>query len=77
MKVIPVEGNCITRSEAKRLIRRFDSFKEVCLDFNGISEIGQGFADELFRVFHLNHPEVDVTAINMTEDVQKMINRVK
>jgi hypothetical protein len=48
----------ISRSQAKRLIIRLDRFKEVILDFEGIEMIGQGFADELFRVFKNEHPDV-------------------
>ena len=65
----------VSRSQAKRLIRRFDRFMEVLLDFNGVSEIGQAFADELFRVFPLDHPNVELIPINMTDDVKKMVFR--
>jgi uncharacterized protein (DUF1330 family) len=41
----------ISRSQAKRLIARFDRFKIVILDFKDVNEIGQAFADELFRVY--------------------------
>jgi len=35
----------ISRSQAKRLVARFDRFKTVTLDFEGIDEIGQAFAE--------------------------------
>ena len=41
----------VSRSQAKRVAHRFERFKRVELDFAGVSEIGQAFADELFRVF--------------------------
>ena len=62
----------ISRSLAKRLISRFDRFKIVVLDFSGVSEIGQAFADELFRVYALAHQEVELVPKNMTEQVEKM-----
>lgn len=62
----------VSRSQAKRLIVRFDRFKIVVLDFDGILEIGQAFADELFRVYANAHPEVELLAKNMTEQVQGM-----
>ena len=34
----------VSRSQAKRLCHRFDNFEEVELDFDGVEEIGQGFA---------------------------------
>lgn len=62
----------ISRSQAKRLIARFERFKLVILDFNGVEEIGQAFADELFRVYQLAHPAIDIQPINMTLQVERM-----
>jgi hypothetical protein len=66
----------ISRSQAKRLIARFERFKVVLLDFEGVNEIGQAFADELFRVYGNDHPAVELAPINMTEQVQRMWLRV-
>ena len=46
------------------------------MDFNGIDDIGQGFAHELFVVFRRKHPEVKLITVNANEDVQKMISHV-
>jgi anti-sigma regulatory factor (Ser/Thr protein kinase) len=62
----------ISRSQAKRLIARFDRFKTVILDFADVHEIGQAFADELFRVYAASHPEVELLPKNMTEQVERM-----
>jgi anti-sigma regulatory factor (Ser/Thr protein kinase) len=67
----------VARSQAKRLCHRFEDFQRVELDFDGISEIGQGFAHEIFVVYQNAHPEVEITAINAAEDVQRMIYHVK
>lgn len=67
----------ISRSQAKRVLSRFDRFKEVLLDFKGVNTIGQAFADEIFRVYKASHPEVNVIAINMTPEVTQMINRAR
>jgi anti-sigma regulatory factor (Ser/Thr protein kinase)/biotin operon repressor len=64
----------ISRSQAKRILHALDRFQEVTLDFKGISTIGQGFADEVFRVYHLSHPAIKMTPINCHENVQFMIN---
>jgi hypothetical protein len=45
------------------------------LDFAGISEIGQAFADELFRVFANAHPRIRITPINAEPAVAQMIKR--
>lgn len=62
----------ISRSQAKRLIARFDRFKTVILDFSGVLEIGQAFADEIFRVYALAHPQVELSPVNMSEQVERM-----
>ncbi|MEJ2325312.1 MAG: STAS-like domain-containing protein, partial [Chromatiaceae bacterium] len=65
----------ISRSQAKRVSHRFERFKLVELDFAGISEIGQAFADELFRVFPAAHPGIRITPINTEPEVARMIKR--
>jgi len=62
----------VSRSQAKRLIARFDRFRTVILDFAGVQEIGQAFADELFRVYAGSHREVELLPKNMTEQVERM-----
>jgi DNA-binding Lrp family transcriptional regulator len=62
----------VSRSQAKRLIARFERFKTVVLDFSEIQEIGQAFADELFRVYANKHPAVDLQPKNMNEQVERM-----
>jgi anti-sigma regulatory factor (Ser/Thr protein kinase) len=65
----------VSRSQAKRLLARFEQFQEVLLDFEGIEMIGQAFADEIFRVYRLEHPEVKMIWINETPEINKMIQR--
>lgn len=70
------EGETLmSRSQAKRVSHRFERFKRVELDFAGISEIGQAFADELFRVFANAHPQIRITPINTEPAVAQMIKR--
>lgn len=79
--VIPVQlaqyGNekLVSRSQAKRLLARVDKFKYVIFDFDGVSAIGQAFADEIFRVYAKKHPEILLTQLNMSSNVQKMVSR--
>lgn len=65
----------VSRSQAKRLIARFDKFKAVILDFANVQEVGQAFADEIFRVYALVHPEVELIPKNMTPQVERMYLR--
>ncbi len=78
VKLMEHEGeSLISRSQAKRLITRFEKFIEVILDFEGVTQIGQAFADQIFRVFQNKHPEVHLTVINANRDVENMIKRVQ
>lgn len=63
----------ISRSQARRLLNRFDKFKEVMLDFSGIEAIGQGFADEIFRVYKKQHPDIHIAYLHANSNVTKMI----
>lgn len=71
------ETEYISRSQAKRLLANLDKFRHIVLDFNGINTIGQGFADQIFRVFKNEHPEVEIEPINCSEIVEMMIKHVK
>lgn len=66
----------VSRSQAKRLTMRFERFQTVVLDFAGVEEIGQAFADEVFRVFQQAHPGTTLSPIHMTSAVEKMFKRV-
>ena len=69
--------NLVSRSQAKRLLGRVELFREVYLDFTGVKSIGQAFADEVFRVFANEHPDVRLTPVFANENVMKMISRAK
>ncbi len=66
----------VSRSQAKRVAHRFERFRHVVLDFAGVEEIGQAFADELFRVFVAAHPQIQVIPVNTAPAVDQMIRRV-
>jgi anti-sigma regulatory factor (Ser/Thr protein kinase) len=65
----------VSRSQARRLLARFNRFKEVFLDFEGVAFIGQAFADEIFRVFKNEHPEIEIVWVRANKDVENMIKR--
>ena len=68
--------NLISRSQAKRLLVRFERFKEIVLDFKNVEMIGQAFADEVFRVYQNAHPQTHISTINTNEEVSHMIAHV-
>jgi len=66
----------VSRSEARRLMAGLEKFRSVILDFDRVRTVGQGFADEIFRVFRQAHPGTAIKAINMAEPVRFMVERV-
>lgn len=71
-----IEGqNVVSRSQAKRLMAGMHRFKHVTLDFKNVDDIGQAFADEVFRVYKNQNPEVSVIYDRANEQVEKMIKR--
>lgn len=68
------EEKLVSRSQAKRVLARFEKFSEVLLDFRGVEFIGQAFADEIFRVFRAEHPDVLIQHVHASEDVLRMIH---
>jgi anti-sigma regulatory factor (Ser/Thr protein kinase) len=65
----------VSRSEAKRLAPGLEPFRRAILDFAGVTEVGQGFVDELFRVWAGAHPDTTLEPINASDAVQFMIDR--
>lgn len=67
----------VSRSQAKRLTMRFERFQTVILDFAGVAEIGQAFADEVFRVFQASHTSTRLVPLHESQEVRAMIARAK
>lgn len=67
----------VSRSEAKRLLFGLDKFKEIVLDFKGVKSMGQGFADEIFRVFSHQHPDITIKTENLSDVLKPMIKHVQ
>lgn len=72
-----VNGNPVSRSEARRLGELILRFKEINLDFAEVEEVGQAFCHELFIVWQNRNPEVALNVLNACDDVERMIKRVK
>jgi len=63
----------ISRSQAKRLLHRLDGFKVILLDFLGVQSIGRSFADEVFRVWALKHPNIRIVSVNQNRAIERLI----
>ena len=79
--VVPVDlvryGNdaLVSRSQARRVLLRLDRFDTVILNFKNVEQVGQGFADEVFRVFARAHPDIELIPIEANPQVTAMIRR--
>jgi anti-sigma regulatory factor (Ser/Thr protein kinase) len=67
----------MSRSEAKRVTERLAEFKHAVLDFSGVDVVGQGFCDEVFRIFAREHPEVVLEPVGMNDAVAFMVARAR
>jgi anti-sigma regulatory factor (Ser/Thr protein kinase) len=65
-----------SRAQARRVALRLQRFRRVDLDFEGLAEVGHGFADELLRVFRREHPDVDLVPLNMAPRVAALVDSV-
>jgi len=53
-------------------VLNLDKFAEIDLDMRGVRRLGQGFADEVFRVFAAKHPAIRVRVLNANPNVTAM-----
>jgi len=75
VKLLDIGILFVSRSQAKRILEGLDSFSEIEIDFKGVESVGQGFVDELLRVWPSAHPDKKVIPINMVAAVEFMVNR--
>jgi hypothetical protein len=75
VKLAEIGTDFVSRSEAKRLMAGLEKFEEVELDFAGVTRVGQGFVDEVFRVWQKTHPDTRLVPVRMVEPVEFMLRR--
>lgn len=78
---IPVSLICgslgpLSRSQARQICYRLEEFNEAIIDFDGVDDMGQGFSDEIFRVYATAHPDIKLRPTNANIDVIRMIKHV-
>lgn len=71
------DDGLVSRSQAKRLLARFENFRQALLDFQGVESIGQAFADEVFRVFPAQNPHTLLIPLHASPEVERMIRRAQ
>lgn len=62
-----------SRAQARRVAARLPLFKRAEISFDGIDDVGHGFADELFRVFARAHREVELLPTHMTPRIAALV----
>ena len=72
-----LQKDYVSRSEAKRLLHNLHKFSEIEVDMGSVRHVGQGFADEIFRVFAAAHPGIEIRAINASGAVDAMLRHVR
>ncbi len=65
----------ISRSQAKRILTGLDKFSHIILEFRNVETVGQGFVDEVFRVFQNEFPQIKITYHHANDNVEFMIKR--
>jgi hypothetical protein len=76
VKLFEIGTTFVSRSEARRLLDGLEAdFDTVEVDFAGVTDVGQGFVDEMLRVWPAAHPDKTVIPTNMNPAVQFMIER--
>ncbi|MBU1163931.1 DUF4325 domain-containing protein [Patescibacteria group bacterium] len=65
----------ISRSQARRITTGLEKFKIIILDFKHIKTIGQGFTDEIFRVWQNHHPNIKIETQNTNKNIDFMVQR--
>jgi anti-sigma regulatory factor (Ser/Thr protein kinase) len=71
-----LQPDYVSRSEARRLLTNLEKFREIVLDFRDVRSVGQGFADEVFRVFADRNPGIVIHSENTSPPVTAMILHV-
>jgi anti-sigma regulatory factor (Ser/Thr protein kinase) len=76
VKLFEIGTTFVSRSEARRLLDGLEAdFETVEVDFAGVTDVGQGFVDELLRVWPATYPGKMVIPINMNAAVEFMVKR--
>jgi len=76
VRLYSVSPGLVSRSQARRVLSGLDKFQHVTLDFQDVNDVGQGFIDEVFRVWKRNNPDKTIKVVNASDEVNFMINRL-
>lgn len=74
VRLAQLSSELVSRSQAKWVMERATQFKTVILDFEGVVHVGQAFVDEVFRVFAVAHPHIQLKTTGMTPEVAQLVS---
>jgi hypothetical protein len=58
-------------------LANLEKFSDIELDFSGVDSVGQGFADEVFRVFASRNPGITIETTNANDVIAAMLSHVR
>lgn len=78
LRLLTGEGQALdSRAAARRVGLRLTAFKRAEISFEGVSDVGHGFTDELFRVFARAHPQVELVATHTTPRIEALVQSAR
>lgn len=77
VKLYEMGNEYISRSQARRIMFGLEKFKNITLDFKNVQTVGQGFADEVFRIWKNKYPSIHIGVKNANDNVLFMIKRAQ
>lgn len=66
--------NLVSRQQVDLLLENFEPEGTILLDFEGIDRLGQAFAHQLFCVVAKTNPRISLSCVNVSPEVQTMID---
>jgi anti-sigma regulatory factor (Ser/Thr protein kinase) len=73
VKLFESGNRFLSRSEARKLLAGLGRFRNVVVDFRGVDAVGQGFVDEMFRVWPSRHHDTRLHPVNMVPPIAFLV----
>lgn len=78
LRLLAGEGQALdSRAAARRVGARLSTFKRAEISFEGVTDVGHGFTDELFRVFARANPQVELVATHTTPRIEALVKSAR
>jgi hypothetical protein len=76
IEVFKTEGEYVSRSQSRHVLNGLEKFKKVVLNFNGVLILGRAFADEVMRVWKVDHSTIRIELRNANQSTRFMAQHV-